>query len=822
MRFRCFIMCAMVSAFLVMPAFFVYGQENESTVSLDSVELSDPDDMNETDDADALDDVDAQEVSDDANVSDKSGMNGSGNGTESGMRHEGTVYKTEKCGDSLTYSLIEDTDGNFTLVLEGEGAMYDYVYRVWNKGEKTAPWQIFLKNKRIKAIEIKEGITYIGSSAFYGAAFDSEVSLDLPEGITSIGEDAFECAGFTNITLPESLEKVGACAFYKTKIQSVKIPAKLTDIGDGAFHENYYLETITVDPKNKVYDSRDECNCLIRSKDDYLMVGSYKSTVPSGIKTIGAQAFEAAIKLDSITLPESLKTIEFSAFYGSRLKSIELPSKLTTIGEYAFGSSYITEIRIPDSVTTVEKFAFDRCKRLKTVIIGDGLKNLDEYLFQECTALSSVTFGASIAAIDENAFYGTYNIREIIVSEKNKTFDSRDNCNALIETATNTLYYGCRNTVIPESVKAIGEHAFLRNYVQSIEFTDSLESIGFEAFALSQLTSVMLPESLEQMGNYCFSLCRHLNEAILPENLTAISNGAFNECSGLVSVTIGKNVKSIGEYAFDECTGLKYVYFTGTKEEWNAIQIGPYNDALLKAKVIFNSPSYRLRDKDGMRTITPTMTFGDKAHKFYAVFTQSVTYDTRAKVQKSGTSKKDVAASLSKDPSIDFSLYIDDKKVDPGFISVRFKNNKKTGGAYMSFNIDKGAFSDPADAKSFLNDFKRFQKIRTGAFCVAITKHYQSAEDELKFKSFKLKKDSDGNVSLKSVSGVKLLVKMPDSTGVKSVSLKTGLMDNENNKKNFKCLAGADENSIWFEGVGEFDFYYTFSYSDLGIKVPTE
>jgi hypothetical protein len=121
-------------------------------------------------------------------------------------------------------------------------------------------------------------------------------------------------------------------------------------------------------------------------------------------------------------------------------------------------------------------------------------------------------------------------LTSIVVEEGNTVYDSRENCNAIIETASNTLINGCKNTTIPNSITSIGDGAFL----------------------------------------YCSSL----TSITIPNSVTGIGKGAFEGCSSLTSVTIGNSVTSIGGYAFYYCSGLNSITYEGTQEQWNAVSKG--------------------------------------------------------------------------------------------------------------------------------------------------------------------------------------------------------------------------------------------------------
>ena len=171
----------------------------------------------------------------------------------------------------------------------------------------------------------------------------------------------------------------------------------------------------------------------------------------------------------------------------------------------------------------------------------------------------------------------------IKVEEGNAEYDSRDNCNAIIEKATNTLIQGCRNTVIPNSVTSIGDGAFsgcsgltsitIPNSVTSIDddafegcssltsiiIPNSVTSIGQRAFSSSGLTSITIPNSVTSIGNWAFWGCSGLTFISIPNSVTSLGNGAFWGCSGLTSISIPNSVTSIGYQAFSWCSGLTSV-----------------------------------------------------------------------------------------------------------------------------------------------------------------------------------------------------------------------------------------------------------------------
>ena len=169
-----------------------------------------------------------------------------------------------------------------------------------------------------------------------------------------------------------------------------------------------------------------------------------------------------------------------------------------------------------------------------------AVTSIGDYAFSRCRGLTSITIPNSVTSIGELAFRSCSGLTTIVVESGNTMYDSRNNCNAIVESATNTLMLGCKNTIIPNSVTSIGDWAFCN---------------------CSGLTSITIPNSVTSIGNKAFAGCDGLTSITIPNSVTSIGERAFYYCCGLTSVTIGNSVTSIGECAFCFCWGLTSVIF---------------------------------------------------------------------------------------------------------------------------------------------------------------------------------------------------------------------------------------------------------------------
>ena len=280
----------------------------------------------------------------------------------------------------------------------------------------------------------------------------------------------------------------------------------------------------------------------------------------------------------------------FYRCYGTTngLTSIDIPETVTSIGTWAFSMCYdLTSIVIPRSVESIGGSPFTPCTSLASISVEEGNTRYDSrdncnalietssntlikgcmntvipetvtdiggYAFKACYGLTSISIPESVESIGEGVFSGCKDLSSIVVSSDNEVFDSRNDCNAVIETSSNTLVAGCNNTVIPEGVTGIGNYAFDGSLLASVAIPEGITFIGDYAFHdCVELASVSLPESLTSIGNAAFSDCNKLVSVCLPESVTDIGSQAFLYCSNLSSITVNSTVPPQlgGAYAFN-------------------------------------------------------------------------------------------------------------------------------------------------------------------------------------------------------------------------------------------------------------------------------
>lgn len=358
----------------------------------------------------------------------------------------------------------------------------------------------------------------IGKRAFYSNL--NITSIIIPEGVTSIKNRAFSvCSNLINIQIPESVNDIDQGCFYGcSKLTSIIIPNNVTNIKESTFYN---------------------CSGLISIK------------ISSNVTSIGDSAFYGCSKLTSIDIPNSVISIEPSAFRNcTNLISMKIGNSVTSIGNYVFSGCGLTSIELPNSVTNIGSSAFYGCNRLTSVVIPNSVTNIKASTFRSCSSLTS-----------------------IVVEANNSVYDSREECNAIINSSTNTLICGCKNTIIPNSVTSIGDSAFYGcSGITSIEIPNSVTSIGYQAFYdCKSLTSVTIPNGVTSIGYSAFYGCSGLTSAVIPNSVTSIGERVFQKCSGLTSIEIPNSVISIGSYTFYNCSGLTSIIIPDS-----IIKIGEY------------------------------------------------------------------------------------------------------------------------------------------------------------------------------------------------------------------------------------------------------
>ncbi len=457
-------------------------------------------------------------------------------------------------GDCISQGLLG------TMYYEGKGCTVDYEQaRFWwssaelnGCGEPIKPFLDELNSTRIivvdniKYIVNDENTLTVTYMAYRNekANYPELTNLSIPESVTyngksmpvvAIGKSAFcMCKGLKSVTLPKTLRSIGTQAFEKcSNILAIEIPASVQSIGDYAFDDCYNLASIQFP------------NSVTEMGNDVFENTKWLRDLPEGMTYLGNVAYcykttyQTPEKLQ-VSIRPGTTIIAGGCFHDNKyLTAVTLPSSIAFIGNSAFTSCYnLKSINLPDAVTYIGIWAFAFCSELNVNSLPSSLTTIGEKAFVWCKSITSVTIPRSLIKIDDGAFNSCEKLSKVTVESGNSRYDSRGNCNAIIETATNTLIAGCKSTVIPNGVTAIGKNAF--------ENCDGLKS-------------VVIPNTVSIIGEYAFENCDGLKSVVIPNSVTEIGYSAFSGCKNLKEVTFGNSVASIGEKAFYCCKKLKAI-----------------------------------------------------------------------------------------------------------------------------------------------------------------------------------------------------------------------------------------------------------------------
>lgn len=414
------------------------------------------------------------------------------------------------------------------------------------KGDITIPIKVTYANKEYTVKSIDDYAFSITSSRYNWHNYnDSIISVWIEEGVESIGECAFfDCRSLTSINLPSSIKYIGSSAFENcSSLTSINLPSTLNELGANAFMNCSSLTSIQL-PENL---SRIE-------PGTYSGLRSLTSlTIPSCVEYIGTYAF-SNLGVPSVTIPKSVYRIGRGAFNDSSIKKVDiLGSPHIEYGVFR-GCEQLENVTFHASLRSLHTQAFMDCKSLKSISLPEGLKMIDYHTFSGCENLREINLPASLEQLQPSAF-GTYNniielhcgcdsIQVIRVADGGACYDSREDCNAVIDKRTNTLVLGCQGTVIPSGVVAIGDEAFR----------------GQGGF-----TNINIPEGVTSIGHYAFAGCKDLERAELPQSLTSIGWCAFEDCVSLTSILIPESVTTMGYWAFWGCNNLESVEVKSTQ-----------------------------------------------------------------------------------------------------------------------------------------------------------------------------------------------------------------------------------------------------------------
>ena len=372
----------------------------------------------------------------------------------------------------------------------------------FSKNLKSIDWGAFGECSNLEELKLPEGLESIGESAFEKCY--KLYSLTIPDSVTSVGEYAFKESGLQSVKLGKGLKEISGDMFWGSSLESIDlstiekingyafgscgnleevfIPKTVTEIGKCPFHHCSNLRSIVVESGNPVYDSRGNCNAIVKTAENKVIQACPGTNgFPEGAEIIGDSAYADLEGLTSVVIPDTVTKLE----------------------EYAFARCYnLTSVKISDSVLYIGKNAFYDDQALKTVDLGNSVQVIDSDAFEICSSLESIVIPDSVTFMGTGVFSYTPGLKKVVIGNglpgiPAETFDQSNT------DGTSKL----EEVIIGESVAAIGQDAF--------EDCVSLKSI-------------VIPENVEKLYEDAFNGCDNLTEVTLLNPDIEIDRRAFN------------------------------------------------------------------------------------------------------------------------------------------------------------------------------------------------------------------------------------------------------------------------------------------------------
>ena len=525
------------------------------------------------------------------------------NGIETNKIPEGTVFPTEINPDTPISATIK------LIITSTPSAQVDLNEIVLTLSEYEAQTYEYF------TFDINEDNSTVTLTKFNEDLANGLTDIVIPEKVDCVNDVWVDGDRYT-VTALAGGSTSNSGVFYNAGITSIELPSTLESIGDFTFSTCNSLQPSITDQEGVKYLGNEQNPYMVLWDGDGLTTTTY--TVNSNCKFIHADSFYYNDKLTNIDLSKSanLISIGISAFIGCQFTSLDLSdcANLTSIGSSAFSGCEGLEgdlnLKACTSLTSIGDEAFWCCYNLTGLTLPNSLISIGDEAFTAIRELTgTVTIPASVMEIGINPFNGCWSLEGLVVEEENSKYYSKGS-NCIIESSTDAVVSGCKNSTLPSDVKSIGERAFRQcEELTSIDFSKctslssidnsafetcrglksinlrectSLTSIGEDAFSYcTGLKSLSLPSSLISIGRSAFDSCENLTGTLnlsnctrltsigvrsfsqckitslsLPSSLTSIESNAFRECGSLENITLAEGLTSIGDYAFSSCTTL--------------------------------------------------------------------------------------------------------------------------------------------------------------------------------------------------------------------------------------------------------------------------
>ena len=501
-------------------------------------------------------------------------------------------------------------------------------------------YEAFYSCDNLTEVTFGSGLKDISLYSFKGCR--SLKTVRFPDTLQQIFAYAFEdCTGLTDVYIGSGITNIASKAFSNCSgIKNVwyrGTKAQWTDLGvygTGNYENGYLLNAsrhylMGTHGDNISWDISFDGTLTVSGIGPMAEIGQQPSwyddfdvlpfvkklVVEEGITTLSEGAFYCLYKMEQASLPETLITIGYGAFeFCESLQSITLPASLEVLGEGVFQQCYALNaitvhennpnfyadsrgvvynydgvlISVPGGISgsyeiaegteIISGFAFSLCEKLTSITIPDSVRKIEQYAFYRCGGLTSITIPDSVKTLGEGAFYWCYGLTSLEIP---KGITELPVC-AFGEC------YGLTEIVIPGNITYIGSSAFWDCFnVKTISIANGVTVIDDYAFSwMPALETVTIPDSVKYLGAGAFSDCRNLTSVNLGSGITSLEEETFYGCSALQEIYIPKQIDTIATYVFGACDSLNTIWYNGTEDEWDIMNIvSNGNNSLFNAQI---------------------------------------------------------------------------------------------------------------------------------------------------------------------------------------------------------------------------------------------
>lgn len=463
----------------------------------------------------------------------------------------------------------------------------------------------FFECKELVSVNLPAGLTEIGADAFNGC-IKLASDIVIPEGVTKINSNIFRnCYELNSLTLHDNITEIGAQPFLNcNKLQPIRLPENLVTVGSTAF----YFQDVQLPLPSNI----EAIGYMAFYKAEFFDENGEKVSainIPEKVKTIGKEAFSgSSVAGESayVSIPASVESIGVDAFnypvfdvdpenvyYSSDELGVLYDKGKTNIIRVPYHTDKI-EYVIPDTVTTIEPSAFGACVFSK-IIIPASVISIGDESFRGCAK--------TVFEVDEDNLYYASDEKGALYDKNFTTLikypqiegDTDVVLPESVEIIEKYAFYANKiitSLTMGDNVVEIKERALSEcDNLQEVHFSVKLEILGDYVFCgtnQNAFTVLDIPDSVTYIGSYAFSYTL-IQTFTVPAGVTVLEGALFSSCGNLESVVIHEGVTDIEGYAFQLCSALKDIYYCGSSEEWESITISENgNSSLTNATIHYN------------------------------------------------------------------------------------------------------------------------------------------------------------------------------------------------------------------------------------------